>query len=65
MAVFKSRLGETSDENRAKPCKDTCPCTEIYHMEHLHSQPELTYEMGLKNAESAKDRILHVFISPE
>lgn len=34
-------------------------------MEHLHSQPELTYEMGLKNAESVKDRILHVFISPE
>lgn len=31
----------------------------MYHMQQLHSQPELTYKMGLKNAESVKDT-LHV-----
>lgn len=63
MAVL--RLWETRDENKAKPCKDTPSCTEMYHMEQLHSQPQLIYKMGLENAESVKDRPLHVFIFPE
>lgn len=48
-----------------KPCKDTSSCTEIFRMEQLHSQLELTYKMGLKNAKSVKDRTLHAFIFPE
>lgn len=58
-------MRKTSDENRAKPCKDTHSCSETFHMEHLHSQPELTYILGLKNAEPVKDRTLQVFILPE
>lgn len=58
-------VDQESDENRTKPSKDTHSCTEImYYMEHLHSQPQLTYKMGLKHAESVKDT-LHVFIFPE
>lgn len=62
---YLEQMRKTSDENRAKPCKDTHSCSETFHMEHLHSQPELTYILGLKNAEPVKDRTLQVFILPE
>lgn len=62
---LKSRIGQTSYDNRAKPRKDRCSCIKIYLMDLLKFQPVLTHQIGLQNAESVRDRTLHVFIFPE